>query len=165
MRRAICFLFLFLCSRVTNGFGVFEPTIECTVIKVHSKGSIWGITKFPQLYQTINNDPLKSRLHIARQLIRGVIPRSIWKIDGYEKILIRDVRDSLELEIHGKPLSRNGTLKVNGTLVANVTCHWESMLAILSNEITWWLACMNPPAKASKILDGKMIKCGHVSGL
>lgn len=104
-------------------FGIFEPSIECTVIKVHSTRKVFGFESFPKLYQSINNDPSSSRLMIAGKEFSKLNPVSNIKTENYEKLVINSGTDQLGLELKGKPVSRNGTMTVNGATVADVTCH------------------------------------------
>lgn len=122
MRSIALFLLLVKFTNV-HGFGLFEPTIECTVIKVVSTTTVFGIVEFPKLYQSINNDPLKSVLHIAGKKLPKVKPKTVFKTDNFEKISIITENDNFELQLHGKPVSRNGTLTANGKILAEVTCH------------------------------------------
>ncbi len=104
-------------------FGVFEPSIECTVIKVHLTRKVFGFESFPKLYQSINNDPTSSKLMIGGKEFSKINPLSTIKTENYEKIVIDSGADQLGLELKGKPVSRNGTMTVNGATVADVTCH------------------------------------------
>jgi hypothetical protein len=110
-------------SQLALAFGMFEPSIECTVIKVYSTTKAFGFDKFPKLYQSINNDPLSSKLIIAGKEFSKLSPISIIKTETYEKISISSEQDQLSLELSGKPISRNGTMMFNGVKVASVTCH------------------------------------------
>ena len=121
--RRIFFIFLLLVSEPSTGFSLFEPSIECTVIKVHTTTDIMGIPEFPKLYQSVNNDPLRSILKIAGTVFPGAKPKTHLNTDKFEKISILLQNKILELELHGKPISRNGFLKVDGKLLADVTCH------------------------------------------
>ncbi len=53
---------LILNSFAVAGDWTFEPSIQCTVVKVHSNIAILGFNSFPKLYQSINNDPITSKL-------------------------------------------------------------------------------------------------------
>ncbi|MBT7610010.1 MAG: hypothetical protein HN576_09650, partial [Bacteriovoracaceae bacterium] len=53
----------------------------------------------------------------------NLIPKTISKTEIFEKILIKHKSGQLELEINGKPISRNGYLKESGKLIADITCH------------------------------------------
>lgn len=110
------------CS-VTFALSIFEPSVECTVIKVISPQSVFGINKFPELYQSINNNPQTSKLIVGKRELKTIDPVSVVKTDNYEKILIKEGSDELVLELNGKPISRNGTMTINGKLAAKVTCH------------------------------------------
>lgn len=116
-------IFTFLVCLISNAFALLEPSIECTVIKVIEPQKAFGIKKFPELYQSINNDPQSSRLRVGKLELSKVDPVSAVKTESYEKILIKQDSDQLELELKGKPLSRNGTMTINGKLAAEVTCH------------------------------------------
>jgi hypothetical protein len=83
----------------------------------------FGLVKFPVLYQSINNDPLSSALFIAGKEFSKINPVSDWKTEDYEKISIHSDQDDLVLELLGKPISRKGSLRLNGKIVADVTCH------------------------------------------
>ncbi len=78
---------------------------------------------FPKQYQSINNDPFDSKLVVAGQSFPLVNPKTLLKTETFERIQIDLAKDILELELEGKPLSRQGTLKINGKVVADVTCH------------------------------------------
>ena len=113
---------ILFCS-VTFALSIFEPSVECTVIKVISPQSVFGIKKFPELYQSINNNPQTSKLIVGKRELKTIDPVSVVKTDNYEKILIKEGSDELVLELNGKPISRNGTMTINGKLAAKVTCH------------------------------------------
>ena len=119
----LLFVSILLIIEIAHGFQLFEPSIECTVIKVHSTKNVLGHPKFPLLYQSINNNPTKSVLIIAGKKLPGVVPKTILKTDNFEKISIVIENKNIELELKGKPISRNGTLKLDGELLADVTCH------------------------------------------
>ncbi len=119
----LALVLILLCSHQASAFNPFEPSIECTVIKVLSTKSVFGISKFPKLYQSFNNDPLSSKLFIAGKEFSKLNPVSDLKTEIYEKISIDSGRDHLVLELKGKPISRNGTMAVNGVIIADVTCH------------------------------------------
>lgn len=107
----------------TFAFFPAEPNIECTVIKVINTQSAFGHNKFPELYQSINNNPTLSKLVIGKEEFPKVDPVSVAKTSTYEKILIVTGRDKMELELKGKPISRHGIMKLNTQLAAEVTCH------------------------------------------
>lgn len=107
----------------TLAFDIFEPSIECTVVKVHSTRKVFGFESFPKLYQSINNDPTSSKLMIGGKEFSKINPVSTFKTENYEKIMIDSGTDQLGLELKGKPLTRNGTMTVNGANMADVTCH------------------------------------------
>ena len=119
----IFFFLVLLCLKKSLGFTLFGPSIECTVIKVYSTTKALGFDEFPKLYQSINNDPLSSNLVIAGKKNIGVKPEILIKTDNFEKITISINNDKLELHLNGKPLSRNGTLSINGKVLAEITCH------------------------------------------
>jgi hypothetical protein len=121
--RYLLFIGLICIAETTLGFNVLGPNIECTVVKVHSTARVLGDSKFPKLYQSINNDPTKSDLVIAGKKLSGISPTTIFKTDTLEKISIEIEASKIELELKGKPISRNGTLRLDGKLLADVTCH------------------------------------------
>jgi hypothetical protein len=114
-------LFLIGFSNLTMGsivgLNVLEPSIECTVIKVNSSIPLLGFDNFPKLYDSINNNPLKSKLLIAGREFPKLNPETILKTETYERISIIHDRGTLELVLNGKPISRNGVLKENGFMV------------------------------------------------
>lgn len=120
--KTICFgLILYVSS--AYGFSPIEPSIECTVIKVLKQQDIGKFKKFPQLYTSINNNPATSRLFIAGVEFKSSDPISQIKSEVFEKIMISVEKSELILELHGKPVSRNGDLKLGSLLLAKVTCH------------------------------------------
>jgi len=100
-----------------------EPSIECTVIKVLSPQKVFGFDKFPLLYQSINNNPPTSKLYVGGKEFFKVDPVSLFKTHDFERLLIESNGDKLELELKGRPISRNGKMTINGKLAAEVTCH------------------------------------------
>ena len=122
VKKLLCATFL-LTTNIAFGINLLEPSIECTVIKVHFSEKMLGFAKFPVLYQSINNDPIKSRLLIGGREFPGLNPETLWKTETFEKISIHHGGGNLELELNGKPISRNGFLKENGKVLADVTCH------------------------------------------
>ena len=110
-------------SLQASAFSAIEPRIECTVIKVLATRTVFGINRFPKLYQSINNDPLTSKLFIAGKEFSRLNPVSDFKTETYEKISISAGSEQLGLGLKGKPISRNGTMTFNGLTLANVTCH------------------------------------------
>ncbi len=106
-----------------GGLSVLEPNIECTVIRVHTSVRTLGFDKFPKMYDSINNNPLKSKLLIAGREFPKLNPETVLKTESYERISIVHETGTLELELNGKPISRNGILKENGVVLARVTCH------------------------------------------
>lgn len=104
-------------------FNLSEPSIECTVVKVHSTKRSFGFDQFPKLYQSINNNPLESKLFIAAKEFSKIDPVTLIKTESYERISIVSGSENLLLELNGKPISRNGTMKINEIKVADVTCH------------------------------------------
>lgn len=123
MRKILIFTLIFLSAKIVYGLSIFEPSIECTVIKVHAITTFSSIKDFPKLYQSINNNPVKSTLRIAGLTFPNIKPETMLKTDTFERILIADGVDSFLLDLNGKPISRNGSLKKNGKLLADVTCH------------------------------------------
>lgn len=106
-----------------GGLSVLEPSIECTVIKVHTSIQTLGFDRFPKLYDSINNQPLKSKLLIASREFSKLNPETVLKTESYERISIIHDAGTLELELNGKPISRNGVPKENGVVLGKVTCH------------------------------------------
>lgn len=123
MKFNLCATFILLFCLSSRAVTLFEPSIECTVIKVIEPQKVFGFKKFPELYQSINNNPQTSKLRVGKLELSNVDPVSAVKTESYEKILIKQNSDQLELELKGKPLSRNGTMTINGKLAAEVTCH------------------------------------------
>lgn len=101
----------------------FEPNIECTITKVHSSVELEKIGKFPKLHQSINNWLIESDLHVAGHRLPASDPKTVFKTDSYEEIQIPVGKVVLTLELHGKPISRNGVLKIGSQLLGDVTCH------------------------------------------
>jgi len=119
-------LILVLILLYTNSISAFnplEPSIECTVIKVLSPQKVFGFDKFPLLYQSINNNPPTSKLYVGGKEFFKVDPVSLFKTHDFERLLIESNGDKLELELKGRPISRNGKMTINGKLAAEVTCH------------------------------------------
>ena len=114
---------LLLMSLAQGFWPIFGPDISCTVIKVHSQIKILGLKKFPSLYQSIYNNPITSTFRIGKIQFDKIVPKTIVKNDRYEKIIISHAEGQLELELNGRPMSRNGTLKESGKLIADITCH------------------------------------------
>ena len=79
----------FLIIVPTYSISNIEPSVQCTIIKVYETVQILGFTKFPELYQSINNDPTKSTLIIAEKKFTNLIPKTISKTEIFEKILIK----------------------------------------------------------------------------
>jgi len=116
-------IFIFWSSQTFGFISIFEPNIECTVIKVHSEIKALGFKKFPTLYLSINNKPIDSKLLIGKKKFDRLSPKTVIKTESYEKIIIKHDEGQLELELKGKPMSRNGTLSESGKLIADITCH------------------------------------------
>lgn len=114
---------LYSVQRSAYGINLIEPQIQCTVVKVISTVNIFGIKKFPALHQSINNDPIESTLHIGRVRLAKVQPFTMFKSKLVEIISIRDGNQQLDLELNGKPMSRQGVIKYNGAVLAELTCH------------------------------------------
>lgn len=106
-----------------KAFDLFEPSIECTVIKVNKQVSAFGFKKFPKLYSGIFNQPNGNNLKISGESFKGIRPITKFKTEVFERIQIDIGEDVMLVELHGKPLSRNGNLLVNGVEVGKVTCH------------------------------------------
>lgn len=119
----LVFSLIFVYTIHLSAFSPFEPSIECTVIKIFATQKAFGFSKLPTIYQSINNNPISSTLFIAGREFPKLDPVSELKTETYEKISIKSGNDQLELELRGKPISRNGKLTVNGQVVADVTCH------------------------------------------
>ena len=107
----------------TSELSILEPSIQCTIVKVHSKIEILGFKNFPQLHQSINNDPLTSKLSIAGKEFEKLNPKSVMKIQDKEEIMIKHNGGQLKIVLAGKPMARSGTLKESGQLIADITCH------------------------------------------
>ena len=120
------FSVLIFSSTVANAnyeLPVGEPRIECTVVEILSNKKKFGKTSFPKLYDIVYNDNLKSQLFIGGKEFTHLNPQRTFKGESLEKIKIQDQAERIDLEIKGKPISRNGILKINGKWVANITCH------------------------------------------
>lgn len=98
----------------------FEPEIQCTVIEIEENTKIFGIDI--KQFDSISNDATQSKLAIANQLINKK-PKLIKKSKETEEIEIFDDSQKIILKIHGEPISRNGTLELNGEQIAKITCH------------------------------------------
>jgi len=122
-KKKIFTMILLLVSLDLFSFDINEPQIQCTVVKVHKYIKAFGFKKFPKLYQSINNNPLNSLLLIAGRKYPKLDPKIINKTKDFEQISISNGKDIIELEILGQPISRHGILKVNGKILANITCH------------------------------------------
>lgn len=123
MLKMLFFILIFMHFNPLYGFNIFEPVIECTIIKVHATTTFSSIRKFPKLYQSINNNPTKSILRIAGETFLNIKPETLIKTSNFERILIANGADDFVLDLNGKPISRNGVLKKNGKLLADLTCH------------------------------------------
>lgn len=119
----VSYLVTLLSCLNANAFDLFGPSIECTVVKVKNPIAAFGFKKFPKLYSSIYNSPNEDILKISDKPFKGVKPISSFKTETFEKIQIDIGKETLTLELSGKPLSRNGVLRVNGKDVAEVTCH------------------------------------------
>ena len=117
------FLAIIVFCSVAFAISPFEPSIECTVIKIIEPQPVFGINKFPKLYQSINNNPQTSKLIVGEKELLHTDPVSVIKTVDYEKLTIALNQDQLVLELKGRPISRNGTMTINGKLAAEVTCH------------------------------------------
>jgi len=116
------FLLVSLFTKETQAYGPFEPSIECTVTKIFKFQTTFGMQKFPQLYQSIYNNPLTSKLFIGRVEIPNTNPTTLERSSDFERILIKNGNDNIKLELKGRPISRIGTLTINDNLAAEVTC-------------------------------------------
>lgn len=119
----IFLIFLSILANANYELPVAEPRIECTVVKILSSKTKFSRTGFPKLYDSIFNDNLKSQLFIGGKEFTNLSPQRTFKGESLEKIKIMNKAERMDLEIKGKPISRNGTLSINGKLVANITCH------------------------------------------
>ena len=102
---------------------LFEPSIQCTVVKVYSTKKILGFQYFPRKFHTINNVPHTSKLSIGKKEFKKLNPRSISKTLETEIIMIDTGNGKLELKLTGKAMSRTGELKISGEILADLTCH------------------------------------------
>jgi hypothetical protein len=100
-----------------------EPDIQCTIVEVHKNQKFIGLKDFPRTDQSINNDPKTSRLFIAGKELVEINPKTISKNSTAETIFIESGKSRLVLELKGKPISRRGLLKIDGTKIATLTCH------------------------------------------
>ncbi len=116
-------IFLFFLFYLAYGFSPLEPSIECTVIKVLKQQDIGNLKKFPKLYSSIYNNPVASSLFIAGLEFKNTDPVSQIKTAIFEKVMISIEEQELVLELNGKPISRNGVLKLGSIVLAKVTCH------------------------------------------
>jgi len=121
--RASAAVILFIASSAASALNVLEPHVQCTVVKVHSVLDVFGIKNFPSLYQSLNNHPSEKTMHIANVSLNNIKPITTYKSETLELITIQNGSQKLELELHGKPISRQGVLKSNGVLLAELTCH------------------------------------------
>ncbi len=113
-----------LTSFSVYGMGLFEPDIQCTVIKVHKQvKSVLDFKAFPKKFHTINNIATSSTLTIAGKKFNNLDPKVKKKMVGFERIEIELQNGILQLDINGKPMSRNGVLKFSGDLIGDITCH------------------------------------------
>ena len=126
MENIVSLISVFFAINIANAnyqLPIGEPRIECTVIKILSDEEKFGDTSFPELYESIYNDNLKSQLFIGGKELRETNPQQFFKQEKIEKIKIKYQSDIMNLEIRGKPISRNGKLSINGKYVADITCH------------------------------------------
>jgi len=107
----------------TLGLGLIEPDIQCTVTKVIKAQDVLGLKNFPKKYDAIVNNGMLSKLSIRSKPFKSEAPSTIFKEGLREKILIKKDGAELIIDVKGKPMSRQGTLKINNELVAEVTCH------------------------------------------
>ncbi len=98
----------------------FEPEIQCTIVEIKNNSKILGI-KVNQ-FDSVSNDAVQSKLTIAGQPL-NTKPRQIKKNQDFEEIEISQINQKVVLKIHGEPISRNGTLELNGEQIAKITCH------------------------------------------
>lgn len=106
-----------------SAFELLEPSIECTVVKVLKQANIGQLKKFPKLYASINNNPSTSKLVISGIEYKNVDPVTKIKTENFESIVIKVEQSELILELTGKPISRNGTLKFGLIELGKITCH------------------------------------------
>ncbi len=114
---------IFFMSNLQSAFSYFAPNIECTILKSYEKVKFMEIKNFPSKYQSINYSPKTEKLIIAGAFVKGIKPIITFKTDEIEKISITSGVNYLELELLGKPISRNGYLSLNGKKIALLTCH------------------------------------------
>ena len=110
-------------SSLLFAYSPIEPSVECTVIKVLAQKNLGQLKSFPQLYTSINNNPIASKLNISGIEFEKSDPISLIKTENFEKISISIENIELILELNGKPLSRKGHLKFQQTKLAEITCH------------------------------------------
>lgn len=103
--------------------GLVEPDIQCTVTKVIKSQNIMGFKSFPKKYDAIANNGMLSKLSVRAKPFKSEPPFSILKEGLREKILIKKDSNEMIIDVKGKPMSRQGTLKINNELVAEMTCH------------------------------------------
>lgn len=115
--------FIALTISIHSKGSIFAPSIQCTVIKVHSTSNILGQKAFPKLYQNISYNPIRGIFILGSNKFKNLIPKTILKTNNLERILIKYKQGQLELQIHGKPISRNGILKQGQNTLADITCH------------------------------------------
>ncbi len=69
------------------------------------------------------NNPVASKLFISGTEFKNTDPVSQIKTATFEKVMIPVEEQELVLELNGKPISRNGVLKLGTMALANITCH------------------------------------------
>jgi hypothetical protein len=116
-------LLLFIYMALSLDILEAEPSIQCTVVKVRKTVTLDRVGSFSKLYQTIYNDPVASRLFVGEIELININPKVLSKTAHSEKISIQYDKTELTLEIEGKPISRKGLLKMNGAVLAEITCH------------------------------------------
>ena len=121
MKSLFSIVFLFCLS--LSSFELLEPSIECTVVKVINQIDIDRLKKFPKLYTSINNQSATSRLVISGKEFKNIDPVTKIKTDSFESIVIKIEQSELIIELKGKPISRNGSLKFGLIELAKITCH------------------------------------------
>lgn len=103
-------------------FNFQSPEIQCTILDIYKKVFLFK-SKLPlKKYDSISNDSVRSKLTISNKKI-NLMPKLKKKTNDFEKIEISKDDQKLILKIYGKPISRKGTLELNGEKIAKITCH------------------------------------------
>lgn len=107
-------------SKTKQSSFLTQPEIQCTVLEVEKESKLFGINI--KQYDSISNDAVRSKLTISNKSV-PLTPELKEKTVDFEKIEITKNDQRVILKIHGKPISRNGTLELNGERIAKITCH------------------------------------------